>query len=203
MIKGFFIHALILLCLTSCSNYPDEVLPKGTFEVFALDNGRVAINSTLNLIENTQIRWQMGDGFRPIDETVPVASPTRYYDYKKNDTYTITLYYWGMYNDGPDTENAIWKSGYIFLDKKTIAITTSKGTAAVFSYAIDATNRLKVVFQNQSQYADQYSWKFGDGTENADPSPTHVYVKAGKYTVSLAAIRNNEADIVSQTIELK
>lgn len=194
------ISFIILLLCTACSGgYYDEVLPKGKFEAFALDNGRVAINSTFNMDEGTKVRWDMGDGSKPIDDIMPVASPTRYYDYKKNGTFTITLYYWGVIS----SEDEPFKTGYIYLDQKTVSITSAKGTAALFSYAIDATNRLKVNFSNQSQNADRFIWKFGDDTESTDPSPSHTYAKTGKYTITLAAIRNNEADVTSQTIELK
>ena len=198
--KTILIYSLLAIC-ASCTP-GDYITPQGNFEVFELDNGRVTLSSNFRMEEGTKLRWDFGDGSKPIDETAP--SQLKYYDFKKNGTFKIKCSYWGtnivgQYSDGSN----ITEDTFLFLDSKTINISTSKGVAALFSYQIDASNKLKVTFTNQSQFADKYSWKFGDNNESTEPSPTHTYPKVGKYTVTLAAIRNNEADIVSQTLDLK
>jgi gliding motility-associated-like protein len=44
-----------------------------------------------------------------------------------------------------------------------------------------------VFFQNNTLYADQFYWTFGDGTSSTQQSPSHVYPGAGTYTVTLIA----------------
>lgn len=197
--KNVLIYSLLTICF-SCTP-GDHITPQGNFEVFALDNGRVVISSNFTMEEGTKLRWDFGDGSKPIDETAP--SQLKYYDYKKNGTFKIQCSYWGtnvvgQYSDGSN----ITEDTFLLLNTKTITIGTAKGIAALFVYQIDATNKLKVTFTNQSQFADKYIWKFGDGSESTDQNPSHTYAKAGKYTVTLAAIHNNEADTFSQILNL-
>ncbi|MGC4231372.1 MAG: SGNH/GDSL hydrolase family protein [Niabella sp.] len=57
---------------------------------------------------------------------------------------------------------------------------------AGFSYSVDAGNKLKVNFTNQSENAALYTWDFGDNSgTSVDKNPTHVYTKAGTYNVML------------------
>jgi hypothetical protein len=44
-----------------------------------------------------------------------------------------------------------------------------------------------VAFGNTSQLASSYKWDFGDGSSSTDTYPTHIYAKAGTYTVTLRA----------------
>jgi hypothetical protein len=44
-----------------------------------------------------------------------------------------------------------------------------------------------VQFNNTSQYADEFSWEFGDGTTSTEPFPMHSYDYDGYYTVTLHA----------------
>jgi PKD repeat protein len=42
-----------------------------------------------------------------------------------------------------------------------------------------------VKFTDKSSDAYYWSWDFGDKTTSTLPGPTHKYIKAGKYTVTL------------------
>ncbi|RXJ71572.1 hypothetical protein CS022_20395 [Veronia nyctiphanis] len=55
---------------------------------------------------------------------------------------------------------------------------------AGFNTSVDG---LKVAFNNTSQFADSYSWTFGDGNEASSMSPVHTYGAEGTYSVSLSA----------------
>ncbi|MEO0898608.1 MAG: gliding motility-associated C-terminal domain-containing protein [Bacteroidota bacterium] len=46
---------------------------------------------------------------------------------------------------------------------------------------------LDVTFNNTSRGANTYTWNFGDGNGSDEASPTHSYLSAGEFTVSLTA----------------
>jgi PKD repeat protein len=60
----------------------------------------------------------------------------------------------------------------------------------------------KVVFENNSELATSYLWKFGDGDSSTAENPTHYYQEAGTYQVVLTAYndageeRTRESEIV-------
>ena len=56
---------------------------------------------------------------------------------------------------------------------------------------------LSVQFTDLSENATSWKWYFGDGTNSTERNPTHTYVKAGQYTVTLTA--NNVAGMNSIT----
>ncbi|MBQ0016502.1 MAG: gliding motility-associated C-terminal domain-containing protein [Bacteroidales bacterium] len=47
-----------------------------------------------------------------------------------------------------------------------------------------------VQFDNRSEFASQYVWDFGDGTQSTDVSPRHTYL-SGTYTVTLYALTDD------------
>ena len=61
-------------------------------------------------------------------------------------------------------------------------------------------NNNVVDFTNASQYADQFSWDFGDGQSSISPTPSHTYTVSGTYTVTLIASLCDQADTATQTI---
>ncbi|MEY3242062.1 MAG: hypothetical protein RIR11_3501 [Bacteroidota bacterium] len=81
---------------------------------------------------------------------------------------------------------------------KATSILGDTGTLAATDYIIVndvpsasfmvQTDELTVTFSNTSQNATSYLWKFGDGTTSTLANPTHTYLVAGTYTVSLEAI---------------
>lgn len=58
---------------------------------------------------------------------------------------------------------------------------------------------LQVQFQNNSQYATNYSWNFGDGGISSQTNPTYTYYNPGIYTVSLTVIGDGGTDTQTQT----
>jgi len=65
----------------------------------------------------------------------------------------------------------------------------SVGTNAVSSFNANDTICLgeNILFVNNSSGASSYLWNFGDGITSNINSPTHLYLTAGDYTVSLIA----------------
>ena len=56
---------------------------------------------------------------------------------------------------------------------------------ARFTFDRTCTVPRTIVFKDQSLGADKYSWSFGDGTTSSEKAPSHDYVSAGDYTVTL------------------
>ncbi|MBI4646886.1 MAG: PKD domain-containing protein [Bacteroidia bacterium] len=73
--------------------------------------------------------------------------------------------------------------------------TASKTTASVEE---------TITFTNQSENADHYNWKFGDGQSSTDKDPSHSYNAAGIYLAELVAFSKNEkkSDDASATITI-
>ena len=69
---------------------------------------------------------------------------------------------------------------------------------AQFTYSVTGTN--EIAFSNTSQFADTYSWSFGDANSSADENPVHTYATTGTYTVQLIVENCGMQDTLSQTI---
>ncbi len=66
---------------------------------------------------------------------------------------------------------------------------------AGFTYAVDASDPLKVNFTSTSTDAIELSWNFGDGSAlSSDTNPSHTYAAGGEYTVTLTATDKNGKD---------
>jgi PKD repeat protein len=70
---------------------------------------------------------------------------------------------------------------------------------AIFrAYPTKGKPALKVRFQNfSSGPLIRYLWDFGDGTTSVERSPSHTYLKEGKYTVNLNIISSTGAQGIS------
>ncbi|WP_196887567.1 PKD domain-containing protein [Aureivirga sp. CE67] len=73
---------------------------------------------------------------------------------------------------------------------------------ANFVYTENENN--EVVFTNNSGLSENYSWDFGDGSEvSTEENPTHVFVEAGTYTVTLTAEKCGETSTSSIEIVIE
>ncbi len=78
----------------------------------------------------------------------------------------------------------ISKHYYLF---GTILLISSMSKAqcdSIFSFSTDSTG-LTVSFTPQDQFAQVYSWDFGDGTSSNVTNPSYTYADTGAYTVCL------------------
>ena len=50
-----------------------------------------------------------------------------------------------------------------------------------------------VIFVNNSQNAENFTWSFGDGTSSTDKNVTHNYATSGTYSVTVAAVNSEGA----------
>ncbi|HOX79344.1 MAG TPA: PKD domain-containing protein [Bacteroidales bacterium] len=72
---------------------------------------------------------------------------------------------------------------------------------AGFSY-LDS-EELQITFINNSLYATEFQWDFGDGGTSYIMNPTHSYASPGTYEVSLVAGACGISDTIFQTIDLE
>ncbi len=77
------------------------------------------------------------------------------------------------------------KNQFNCIDVKTINVTFDSVQNIDPTLVVNPCNGLLVKFENNS--GKNGTWTFGDGKSSTEPSPTHLYEKAGNYTVTFAA----------------
>lgn len=71
------------------------------------------------------------------------------------------------------------------------ALTACKKNDVRFSYSPTSPKAGEtVVFYNQSSSGEDWSWAFGDGATSASKAPSHAYLRAGTYHVTLTVDNN-------------
>lgn len=130
--------------------------------------------------------WDFGDG-----TTSTVTDDVVYHTYDTNGPYQVTLTTYANGMEATDTENIT------IVFREPIAEFTTPNDATTF-----LVNN-SVQFTNLSQYADTYSWNFGDGTtyDGANP-PAHTYYSTGEKTVSLTASSPGGEDTYQETLNI-
>ncbi|MDM8520310.1 PKD domain-containing protein [Anaerolineales bacterium HSG6] len=133
-----------------------------------------------------QLTWHVGGEI--ITNTSVIT-----YVFTEPDSYTITLTADG--SGGSDT--AICDDGSGGQD-----ITVNAPLAASFtSIANSGIVPFTVTFTNTSEgVISSYLWNFGDGTDNMQQHPTHVYTNKGNYTVTLTVSGPDGSDVATETI---
>jgi len=115
--------------------------------------------------------WSYGDGM------TSTISTTHQHTYYFPGNYTVTL----------NVNNPVGSD----VLTRTNHIRAYNSAQADFSgFPQDGIGPFEVTFTNNSQYADQFIWSYGDGLTSTITSPIHVhtYTTPGTYTVKLTAI---------------
>lgn len=116
--------------------------------------------------------WSLGNGYQT-DDTDPV------YSYGTPGIYTITL----KATSQGQCSKSITKTALInILDPPVAAFTATPGE----NIPVEFKNGT-FVFNNNSQYALDYNWDFGDGNFSTLTDPQHKYELPGSYRVTLYA----------------
>lgn len=71
---------------------------------------------------------------------------------------------------------------------------------ADFSYS-ETQNHLEFQFENQSEYATEFQWVFGDGNNSTEENPVHTYTTNGSYTVKLTASNCGKEEVFEVILE--
>ena len=115
-----------------------------------------------------KVKWDFGNGKTSTKDS-------GHYSYPKSGTYNLCL---TVYCSSID-------SGV-----SCVSITIKPRCQALFSVALDTTQKFKLYLINKSSNtgSTQYTWDFGDGNYSGKRNPTHKYSKFGKYNVCLLVI---------------
>ena len=141
------------------SGYPDAGFSIQTFHACAPFNANF-INTSTN---STSVSWQF-----------PGGNPSASFANNPAVSYTQP----GVYDVTMTVSNSFGSVTEVFED----IITIDDVPEADFDYS---NIGLTYSFENQSLYADQYLWNFGDGTTSTDENPEHTFQIEGTYQVSL------------------
>ncbi len=136
--------------------------PVATFSTLPVCVGNPTVFGGVTPGVFNHIMWNFGDGIKDSSNTAPTHT------YSAPGTYTVSLL---LDNGCTDTYTAI--------------VTVSPGATASFN-AAPVCKGTTTVFNNTSTGGTGYSWNFGDGSlHSAIQSPTHTYVSAGTFVVTL------------------
>lgn len=153
----------------------------------ATPNTQLFPNTTVNLVNNTNpgawnYNWDFGD-----TSTSSLQVPG-----------THIYKHWGQYKIWLKASSA-YCSDSIF---KQITILPPIPVAA-FNDSASGCEPLEVQFINESIYADQFIWDFGDRGTSTQRDPKYIYNTPGTYSVTLRAIGDGGEDLESKTSYIK
>lgn len=166
--------------LVSTSSYGCNDTFTKNITVYAVPNASFTVDSTTVhfpnktiVIDNTtagtwQYQWSFGDG------TFSNLAEPQQHNYSNWGNYTITLVAYSPYCSDTTSTN--------------ISIIPPKPIAYYEPSYASGCLPLTVNFTNQSLYATQYLWDFGDGNSSTEINPIYTYSTEGSYTVTLIAI---------------
>jgi len=130
--------------------------------------------------------WDFGDG-----TTSAASTPQHAFTDKK--AYTVTL----VVTDAQNGATTVTKTVSVGNEPPVASFTVNKTTA---------TTGETVQFTDTSVDSDgtveSWAWDFGDGTTSTAANPTHTYMAAGTYTVSLVVTDDKDADSAEVTKEI-
>lgn len=150
--------------------------PSATFTYSNLNcSTTISFNNTSS--PNLNFIWDFGDGSGSTS-----ISPT--HTYSANGTYSVML----VADNGACTDTLVQQ------------ITIQSPPSASFTYNTSCSYVLNV--NNTSINALNYTWLWGDGSQNTGNQNTHTYSAPGQYTVTLIAANGLCADTLIQLVSI-
>ncbi|TAF33758.1 MAG: PKD domain-containing protein [Cytophagales bacterium] len=184
--------ALFIFVLLSCRKEKDpELYIRNINTEFLSCRSPYEVLFTATVSEanaNTRYLWNFGDS-----TTSTLANPT--HKYKRKGIFNVTL---KVFNPGED-------SLVLALPLNTDVLPLSSR----FEYSGGPEGILadftRILFTNNSKYANNYLWDFGNGDVSREKDPTYTYTTAGTYTVKFFAICGVGGDttVSAQTIKVQ
>lgn len=147
-------------CTSDTAFYWIEIIDKSVISISGIDSVCVGAKVSLTATGGSPIVWNNGS------------------------TNSITDFY-------PTSTSTIWAiggSGACRSDTAFFTIYAEPFPAIEFTASPNIGDEpLTVSFQNNTQFANDYVWDFGDGLGSIDENPSHVFENAGNYAVTLTA----------------
>jgi len=161
--------------------YPDPIAD------FTMDKDSVELEENVTFTNRSEnaasYSWSFGDGNSSTNEN-PVHA------FSEAGTYTVQL-------------TATGPGGATNSTSESIVVVWPDPVADFTVDKTEATPGETFTFTNASEYAESYSWDFGDGSTSTVTDPTHSYVDEGLYTVQLTATGyNGETDTYSMAVSV-
>jgi PKD repeat protein len=126
--------------------------------------------------------WSFGDG-----ETSNEENPTHIYS--TAGIYTVTLT-----STNSAGSNTVSKSNYVTATKQSVA-----PAASFVSTTTSGSSPFTVQFMDSSTNTPtSWVWSFGDGSTSTVQAPSHTYVSAGTYTVTMTATNSAGSDTYTE-----
>jgi cyclophilin family peptidyl-prolyl cis-trans isomerase len=82
-----------------------------------------------------------------------------------------------------------------------LSVSCSRPTA-MFSYRGEERAPARVQFENVSENAESFEWRFGDGDTSMQISPQHRFMESGEYSVQLTAIKGKKKRMVEKVVKI-
>lgn len=163
-----------------------EILSNTPIADFNIDERGCApllVNFTNNSQNATSFNWDFGDGTYS-----NIENPNKIYH--QDGVYSVSL---TVFNESGS--HSITKANSVEVFKNPIS---------QFSVNSDYIQEqgVKLITTNQSQFADNYKWDFGDSYTSIENSPTHYYENNGIYTVILIAYNDACSDTSMKNITI-
>jgi gliding motility-associated-like protein len=161
--------------MASFSVLPDPACTDNEVEFTAVDQGIGALYN-----------WDYGDGGLG-------AGQQSTHSYRNSGSYTVAL----------KVESNL---GCLDSVENVDAVQVIDRPVALFNYSPNNPDIRdpKVQLNNQSSFADNYSWDFGDGSGSSDQNPLVEYADSGRYPVQLIAYNSIGCSDTSEvTIQIK
>ena len=175
---GNYAIKLLMSNAFSCSDSATkwvEILPNTPIADFSVDEQGctpLLVNFTNNSQNATSFNWDFGDGTYSNTE-----NPDKVY--YEDGVYSVSL---TVFNESGS--HSITKANSIKVFKNPIS-------QFVVNSDYIREHGIELITSNQSQFADNYKWDFGDSFTSTENSPSHYYENNGIYEVKLIAY--NEA----------
>ena len=142
---------------------------------------------TAEFSASPQVEGQTYEWSFPGGEPSTSSDPNPVVVYNTPGVYDVTLTITNAAGPGTTTE--------------TDMISVGQGLAAAF-VADNTPGSADVTTTNNSSFADDYEWFFGDGASSTETAPSHTYAGEGSYEIMLVANNECGTDTARQTVEI-
>ena len=178
-IPGYYTITLITRSDMGCKDTmikPQYIFIPGTYTNFNIPITSGCQNTSIGFVDSSinasTYNWNFGDGYTSV-----TSNPSHVY--QDTGTFTVTL----ITYDTLGCSSSFTFPTPVRIYQNPIA----SATASNFSGCSNFTT----TFINQSQFASQYVWAFGDGTTSSLFDTSHTYYTGGNYFPELIAITNH------------